>query len=97
MAASTGERQQSGRFPGVFCITTFSLLLTGLAACASQNPGANAIAMEATAPPVEPGPGVRVTTRDTYLGPAAAQESDYGSFSRRVKGTAGIIGNNNKT
>ncbi len=92
MTTSTGERQQSGRFPGVFCITAFSLLLTGLAACASQNPGTDAIAMEATAPPVEPGPGVRVTTRDNYLVPAAAQESDYGSFSRRVNGTAGLLG-----
>jgi hypothetical protein len=64
----------------------------GPAACAPQNPGTDAIASQATAPPVEPDPGTRIATRDTYLVPAAAQESDYGSFSRHVNGTAGLLG-----
>ncbi len=92
MATSTGGRQESGGFPGVCAITFCSLVLTGLAACASPNPGTDSIAIEATAPPVEPGPSARVATRDTYLGPAAAQKSDYGSFSQHVNGTAGLLG-----
>jgi len=92
MATATGGRQESGGFPGIFAITTVSLLLTGLAACASQNPASDANAIQATAPPAEPGPRSRVATRDTYLVPASAQQSDYGSFSRHVNGTVGLLG-----
>jgi cardiolipin synthase len=92
MTTATGKRRESSGFPGIFAIITFSLLLTGLAACASPNPGTDAIAIEATAPPVEPEPSARVATRDSYLVPAAAQKSGYGSFSRYVNGTAGLLG-----
>ena len=92
MTSLAGKRQGSGDIPGIFAIICCSLLLAGLAACASPNPGSDAIAIQATAPPAEPDSGTRAATRDTYLVPFPAQTSDDGSFSKHVNGTAGLLG-----
>ncbi len=90
MAISTAGRQNSGGFVRYFYAICCPLLLTALAACASPNRGSGAV--ETQAPSVQPDPSALVVTRDVTLATDGAQTSEYGSFSRHVNGTAGLLG-----
>jgi len=76
----TGKRQQNRAFRAGLA------LVAALSACASPKPDDAGIADQA------PEPDTEVVTRDVYLVPAGADASGYGSFSRRVNGTTGLLG-----
>jgi len=90
MAISTAGRQNSGGLVRFFYATCCPLLLTALAACAAPNRGSGDV--ETQAPSLQSDPSALVVTQDVYLAPDGAQTSEYGSFSRHVNGTAGLLG-----
>ena len=86
MKNSTGGRQTSNNFQGALSAAIWPWLLAALTACASPNPDDGGIAAEA------PEMNTGVVTRAVSLPPDGADPSGYGSFSRRVNGTTGLLG-----
>ena len=83
MELSTGRRQQNGAFRAGLAAAAGLALVVALSACASPKAEDSGIAAQA------PQANTVVVTRDVYLVPDA---SGYGSFSRRVNGTTGLLG-----